>query len=128
MTIHDINIDDKWFRQIILRKKIYEGRIYDKKRQSYDVDDILLINKTYEAKIKNIHTFEFFSEDLYELGVDNILPGINSVDDGVCVYYSIDGYEKKKKNMVFVLLNFMRHSKYDYAILSIKIDFILQSI
>jgi ASC-1-like (ASCH) protein len=96
MKTHIINIEDEWFRYIISYDKIYEGRIYDEKKRAYCVDDLLDINEIYKVKIKKIYVFDSFDEGLYSLDINNVLPGVKSIDDGVKIYYDMPKYREKE--------------------------------
>lgn len=102
-SIHyNLHISEPWFTYIKNGQKIAEGRPKKGKFNNYKVGDILTIfnnklNSNYNVEIIEILKYNTFYEMLKDLGIENVLPGIKTLDDGVNVYrqwYSED-VEKK---------------------------------
>ena len=94
MKIHSMTLDAQHFQNVVSNKKIYELRVFDKKRR-----DILLGNKIIFTKknsnetatktISKILLFDNFRDALSTINLEELLPGISSLDDGVRLYENI---------------------------------------
>ncbi len=102
-----------WFFTIMSGKKVVEGRWnkYENGKKKYDEwkegdhvdvrlidDDNILDSRVF--RINYVHHYGSFKEmieaegHLYDNGIDAILPGRKSIDEGVAVYHNIKGFEE----------------------------------
>ena len=88
------NISEPWFSLIKLGLKTVEGRLNKGDFISLIKGDILTITnnelgfeRKYEIKITSVHKYKTFSEYLDKEKLEKCLPGIDTIEDGVKVYY-----------------------------------------
>lgn len=86
-----MNLDTIHFNNILSKKKIYETRIYDKKRQQIKLLDIINFtdrgsDRSFYARIVELSYFDNFREAIEEVGVEKVLPNAKSLDDGIGIY------------------------------------------
>ena len=89
----EMQLDSIYFNQIKQKKKLYETRIYDKKRQAIKLLDIVTFTnketkKTFKAKITELSHFENFIEALTDVGIKKVLPNARSLAEGIKTYES----------------------------------------
>lgn len=89
----NITLNSPWFEHIKNGNKIYEGRCNWKQAAQYKIGDILNINHHtnplepgYTVKIINIHKFATFQTALSKLGLSKVLPGIQTIEEGIEIY------------------------------------------
>lgn len=87
---HNIRLTDPWFEYVKTGQKIYEGRRF----LNFDIGDILRIShrtnpelEPFRVKIKNVLRFKTFEEALNVLNMSEVLPGVQTVQEGVEIYY-----------------------------------------
>lgn len=115
--VYKIKMMDKWWQLVCDRKKIIEGRI------NRDHHASVIAGDTFE--IENIDTgfvvhgivmrtvkYPSFRKMLTYEGIENVLPGIQDLDEGVNVYYSIDGYKEQESKHGVVAIEL---SPYNYC-------------
>ena len=84
-----ISVKNPWFSFIKEGKKNVEGRL--KKGKFLNLkkgEKILITNNDEEIEFEIIDIFEYrtFREMLEQEGLNNVLPGINDINDGVSIY------------------------------------------
>ena len=87
----DMHLESIYFNQIKERKKLYETRIYDKKRQGIKLLDVVTFTdndtkKTFKAKITELSHFKTFKEAISEVGIKKVLPSAKSLVEGIKMY------------------------------------------
>lgn len=92
---HHITLNDPWFEHVKTGKKKYEGRCFWKSALDYNVGDCLTIShhtrkeeEPFCVEIKDILLFKSFEEALTTLGLESILPGVSTIEEGVKIYTS----------------------------------------
>jgi ASC-1-like (ASCH) protein len=108
--LYEITLNDPWFEYVKCGMKKYEGRCYWKSALKYKVNDELKVwNHTnrsiepYVVKIKAILKYKTFEEALCQLNMEEVLPGIKTVNEGVDIYYKFVSLETQLKNGVCMI-------------------------
>lgn len=78
------------------RKKV-EGRLYDEKRQKIRPGDTIIFENRLMVVVKDVRVYSSFREMLEREGIENVLPGVESVEEGVAVYRRFYPEEKERK-------------------------------
>ena len=89
----EMNLDTVYFNFIKEGKKLYETRIYDKKRQSIQLLDKIKFKdrgskKTFNAIITELSYFKNFKSAIQPVGIKKVLPNAKSLKEGVKLYNS----------------------------------------
>jgi len=87
----EMKLDTIYFSYIKDRVKLYETRVYDKKRQEIKLLDIVKFtdktsNNMFEAKITELSYFKTFKGAIEGVGIKKILPNARSLKDGIKIY------------------------------------------
>lgn len=107
-----ISVHSTYFTQIRSGKKTVEGRTCTLKYAHLQEGDLLQIvdsqdeSKSVLATITKLTRYLSFYSMLQAEGIENCLPGILSLEEGVKIYRSFPNYEKQEA---------------DYGVLAIKI-------
>lgn len=97
----EMKLDSKYYRAILSGKKPYEIRLLDEKRKLLQVGGVITFrdsnNKenSFQVKILELKTFQNFEEAISSVGIENVLPGVKSLEDGVKIYHKIANYKEK---------------------------------
>jgi ASC-1-like (ASCH) protein len=86
-------------------KKI-EGRTFSPKYQQFRPGDILhLYNEQNETwcKLNCLRTYKTFRDMLLAEGLDQVVPNVKTVDEGVCIYESFPNYFEEAEYGVVAL-------------------------
>lgn len=93
-TTWKITLNSPWYEFVRDGKKLYEGRSAKNDVTKYAAGDLLEIrhhvNNTspaYTKKIVSLTLFRDFRAALTSLGLGTVLPGVETIDEGVKVYY-----------------------------------------
>ena len=97
-----IHVNDPWYSFLKNGEKTAEGRlqkgIYAKLKKG---DIVIFFNKKtedeFKAEIVNVNKYETFKNMLEKEGLDNVLPGIDNVKDGVGVYRQFYDEEREQE-------------------------------
>ena len=93
--LHQLNLDNIWFEQIVLGNKTVEGRLAkDKFREMNTGDVIKFKNRTgneINVKISRLTHYNSFEEYLNTEGLTKTLPGY-SFDEGINIYRKYYSY------------------------------------
>src|SRR5690349_5399973 len=104
MVSEPMKLQSPHFEDIEKGSKIYEVRLADAKRLSISIGDTITFVHTETKKsitkvVKDIDRYLTFAAVLQDKGVQNVLPGRSSIEDGVeNVYYKINGYKEREKD------------------------------
>ena len=107
MTIYNKTLKEPWFTLVKLGLKTVKGRLY--KNDNMKKRDIIIFeNNDYnkrkiKVKITKIKKYNTFEEYLEEEKLENCLPGFDSINDGVDVYYKIYSKEDEQKYKVLAI-------------------------
>jgi ASC-1-like (ASCH) protein len=97
--MYAMKLSSPHFEDIESGRKKYENRVNEEKRQHLKKGDIITMShdkdgdRKYEVRIVNITKYKYFDDVFSDLGLENVLPGVRSVEEGVKLYESIQGYE-----------------------------------
>ena len=88
-----MKLDTIYFNYIKNRVKLYETRVYDKKRQKVKLLDIVKFtdkgsNNIFEAKITELSYFKDFKEAILDTGLKKLLPNARTINQGIKMYES----------------------------------------
>ncbi len=99
MNNYSKSLSEPWFSLIKLGLKTVEGRLDMGEFSKFEINDIIewtndnFNKRRIRTKITNITKYKTFEDYLKNKGIDNCLPGIDNIEDGLSVYYK---YYKKK--------------------------------
>lgn len=88
-NLHVLHVEDKWFKLIRSGKKTVEGRVYDVKRRLIWVGDYICFisnNEKVYCRVEDLKVHRSFEELILEVGLEKILPGVRSLDEGLEIY------------------------------------------
>lgn len=93
MTTHAMNLNSPWYEHIVAGRKRYEGRRRTEKTDAIQVGDLIAFSHATDSTRRQctrtvvaLHTFDTFRDALETLPLDDVLPGVESVEMGVAVY------------------------------------------
>ena len=116
MSIYTKNLSEPWFSLIKVGLKKVEGRLNKSDFNKMNIGDIIIfennnfnIKRTLKVKITKIKYYSSFTDYLTTEKLNRCLPGIDTIEDGLAVYYAF--YSKKNEDK--------------FGIISIKIKVIL---
>jgi ASC-1-like (ASCH) protein len=101
---NSINVSEPWFSLILLGIKTVEGRLNKNRFKEMKEGDIVEWSnndfgpRKVVTKIVKKTFYKSFNEYLNSEGIENCLPGINNIKDGLAVYYK---YYKKEDEVEF---------------------------
>lgn len=92
--MHNITLNSPWFEYVRDGQKIYEGRRRTTITDLLNIGDILIINhhtdptnnNNFQVEITQFIHFKTFEDALNVLPLEQVLPSINSINDGIEVY------------------------------------------
>jgi ASC-1-like (ASCH) protein len=92
-TVWPITLNDPWFDAMKQGTKKYEGRCNWKQAAQYQVGDMLAVSHhtdkarpSFRLAIQAIHKFDTFEQALTVLPLQDVLPGVATVQEGVEIY------------------------------------------
>lgn len=90
LPFYEANLNDVWFDKINNKSKTVEGRLDKGKFNLIEPRSFIVFSNSKGAKVlvrvKEKVKYASFSDMMKEEGLDNVLPGISSLVDGVNVY------------------------------------------
>ncbi|AEC51880.1 hypothetical protein PNA2_0964 [Pyrococcus sp. NA2] len=94
----EMGLQEEYIELIKSGKKKIEGRLYDEKRRQIKPGDIIIFEGgKLKVKVKAIRVYKSFKEMLEKEGIENVLPGVKDVEEGVKVYRQFYDEEREKK-------------------------------
>ena len=112
MSTWKITLNSPWFSHVQNRDKIYEGHCYWKSAPAslYKVGDTLEISHhtdatqdSFQVKITDIQIFDSFEHALNAILLSEVLPGINSIEEGINIYYKYVSLPTQLANKVCMI-------------------------
>ena len=88
----EMKLDTLYFDYIKNGSKLYETRVYDKKRREIRLlDEVTFIDRGNPARlfiavITELSFFPTFKEAIQQVGIRKVLPNANSLKEGVALY------------------------------------------
>nr|WP_206204216.1 ASCH domain-containing protein [Thermococcus sp. 18S1] len=92
-----MGLQEEYLKAIAEGRKRIEGRLYDEKRQGIRPGDEIIFENKLVCVVKDVRVYSSFREMLEKEGLENVLPGVGSVEDGVRVYRRFYSEEKERK-------------------------------
>ena len=86
---YNVSIQQPWFDLVKKGLKKVEGRLNKGLFAMFKKDDIVMWNNKndkFTVKVLNVKKYKSFKEMLTTEGLNNVLPNIKTIDDGVNVY------------------------------------------
>ncbi|NJE30162.1 ASCH domain-containing protein [Thermococcus sp. 18S1] len=97
MATWRMGLQEEYLKAIAEGRKRIEGRLYDEKRQGIRPGDEIIFENKLVCVVKDVRVYSSFREMLEKEGLENVLPGVGSVEDGVRVYRRFYSEEKERK-------------------------------
>ncbi|KAL2654038.1 hypothetical protein R1flu_022166 [Riccia fluitans] len=102
-----LHCQEPFFSQLKDGRKTVEGRCAGGHHSKLQVDDGLLFNKVLFLKVKDIKRYNTFQEMLETEGLNNVLPGVATITEGIQVYRNF--YSEAKEREARVVGIHVRH-------------------
>jgi len=93
---HVMGLGDPWFEYVKSNRKIYEGRRWWEPTQKIKRGDIILFKRqidgvkieegAFKKKVKRVVVYDTFETALKITPLEDVLPGVKSIKDGVQIY------------------------------------------
>ena len=100
MTTYTKNLSEPWFSLIKLGLKICEGRLNKGDFSEMKKGDIIVFennefgfSRSFSCEITSVHNYMSFESYLESETLERCLPGIDTIEEGVSIYYK---YYKKE--------------------------------
>ncbi|ANF22368.1 ASCH domain-containing protein [Thermococcus piezophilus] len=103
MATWRMGLQEEYLKAIAEGRKKVEGRLYDEKRQGIKPGDTIIFENKLMVVVKDIRVYSSFREMLEKEGLENVLPGVDSIEGGVKVYRKFYSEDKEKKYGVAAL-------------------------
>ncbi len=101
LRVHHMGLEEEYLELIKEGKKTVEGRVKDDKRVRIKPGDKILFNRRLLVEVVDVREYDSFEEMLREEGLENVLPNVDSIEEGVEVYRKF--YSSGKEKMFGVL-------------------------
>ncbi len=101
LRVHHMGLEEEYLELIKEGKKTVEGRVKDDKRVRIKPGDKILFNRRLLVEVVDVREYDSFEEMLREEGLENVLPNVDSIEEGVEVYRRF--YSSGKEKMFGVL-------------------------
>ncbi|WCJ41288.1 RNA-binding ASCH domain protein [Euphorbia peplus] len=96
----ELHVQEPYFTQLKDGVKTVEGRCAVGDYNRIGPGALILINKCLLLKVEDIHCYASFFEMLEAESLEKVLPGIETIDEGVKVYRKFYSEEKERANGV----------------------------
>ena len=102
MTSHAMKLDTIYFDAILNKKKIYEVRVNDAKRQKIKLLDTITFSdnssdRQFKCRIIELSFFNNFKDAIIASGLKKVLPNTHSINNGITLYESFPHSEGSYK-------------------------------
>lgn len=101
LRVHHMGLEEEFLEAIKRGEKTVEGRVKDDKRARIRPGDKILFNRRLLVEVVDVREYDSFEDMLREEGLDRVLPGVGSIEEGVRVYRRF--YSTGKEKMFGVL-------------------------
>lgn len=98
-----LRLQAHFLTQVTLGKKTVEGRIFKPKYAHLSLGQTIRFeendhpNRFVDVRIAHLNKYSSFRNMLIKERLENCLPGVNSIEEGVQVYHSIPDYMKEER-------------------------------
>ena len=104
MAAHTFSLQEPWFEYVKNGEKIYEGRRWTAKVAAIQPGDRIvficwfcrLCGETVEKVVDEVFRFGTFEDALRTLPLEQVLPGVATVEDGVQIYLKYASIETQR--------------------------------
>jgi ASC-1-like (ASCH) protein len=97
MATWRMGLREEYLRAIAEGRKKVEGRLYDEKRQKIKPGDEITFENRLMCVVKDVRVYSSFREMLEKEGIENVLPGVDSLEEGVGVYRRFYSEERERR-------------------------------
>ncbi len=101
LRVHHMGLEKEFLEAIKRGEKIVEGRVKDDKRARIRPGDKILFNRRLLVEVVDVREYDSFDDMLRKEGLNRVLPGVKSIEEGVRVYRKF--YSTGKEKMFGVL-------------------------
>ena len=106
-----MRLDTIYFNYIRERKKIYETRVFDEKRQKLKLLEEITFyerdsDRNFKAMITELSWFKNFKNAITPVGIKKVLPNAKSLKEGIKLYESFPNYKKNAKKYGVLRIKF----------------------
>lgn len=113
MAVHTMQLQDEYYKEICNGNKRYEARLYDEKRKSLRLLDVIQFtnvdtSETMSANIVELSHFKTFRDGLSAKDFAFVVPGVGTIDDAEQVYKSIYGDKEQENGVIFIKLQLIK--------------------
>lgn len=105
MTTYVKHLSEPWFTMIKTGKKVCEGRVKQGDFAKMKVGDTIVFKQEEEQMviIESITEYDLFHTYLEKEGLQDCLPGVATMNEGVGVYRKYYSIEEEQKNGVIAI-------------------------
>ncbi|KAJ8774785.1 hypothetical protein K2173_017231 [Erythroxylum novogranatense] len=101
---HELHVQEPFFSLLKDGVKTIDGRcaggIHDRMKPGF----VILLNKSVVLEVEAIHHYVSFSKMLEAEGLGKVLPGVETIEEGVKIYRSFYTEERERSNGVLAIL------------------------
>ncbi len=104
------NVSEPWFSLIKLELKTIEGRLNKGDFKDLRINDIILwtndefgFHREFRTKIIAKNRYDSFESYLFNEGLNNCLPGIDNIEDGLKIYFKYYTKEQEREHGILAL-------------------------
>jgi len=97
MATWRMGLQEEYLKAIAEGRKKVEGRLYDEKRQGIRPGDTIIFENKLMVVVKDVRVYSSFREMLENEGLENVLPGVKSIEEGLKIYRKFYSEEKEKR-------------------------------
>ncbi|XP_028780090.1 uncharacterized protein LOC114736435 isoform X2 [Neltuma alba] len=99
----ELHVQEPYFTQLKDGLKTIEGRCATGNYKRIAAGALILFNKCLVLEVEDVHSYNSFSEMLVAEGLQNVLPGVKTTEEGVSVYRNFYTEEKERSNGVVAI-------------------------
>lgn len=110
MTTYNKHLSEPWFSLIKLKIKTCEGRLNKDDFANMKKNDIIVftnndfdLKRSFSVKIKHIRHYNTFRDYLVKETLEKCLPGIDTIENGLSVYYKYFTKEDENKYKIVAI-------------------------
>ncbi|CAL0324059.1 unnamed protein product [Lupinus luteus] len=100
----EIHVQEPFFSQLKDGLKTIEGRCASGKYRRIELGNLILVNKSVVFEVQGLRKYPTFSDMLKTESLEKVLPGVESVEEGVKVYRRFYTEEKEQENGVLAII------------------------
>ena len=109
-TIHQSSLASPYYEYVKNGIKIYELRVYDDKRKLIKINNLWQFssnnNESFITKVIDIKTYKSFREAIEDTELQQLLPQISDLEEGIKIYESFDNNNYKINAEIYGVVRF----------------------